>query len=100
MVDNIRNSFVIREGVGRSQSAGGDFVTEIQVSSTKASKVRWDWIELSGLVMVVPAGCNLEMADIMVLMVNNHIMGEVPLPCPHPYNGLSSVAEYHALEIP
>jgi len=84
MLCNIKNSFAIIEGVGGSQSAGGDLVTEMQVSSTKASKVLWALIELSGLVMVVPAGSSLEMADIMVLMVNNHIMGEAPLPCPHP----------------
>jgi len=35
-------------------------------------------------VMVVPAGSSLEMADIIVLMVNSHMMGEAPLPCPHP----------------
>ena len=57
------------------------------MSSTKASKVRRAVTELSGLVMVVPAGCNREMAEIMVLIVNSNIMGEAPLPCPHPYNG-------------
>jgi len=50
--------------------------------------------------MVVPAGCNLETAERILLIVNNQIMGEAPLPCPHPYSGLSTLDEYQAFEMP
>lgn len=86
--------------MGCSQFGGGEEVTEMQVSSTKASKLRLAAIGPDGLKSLAPGLKSRVVADKIVLLANSQIIGEAPLPCPHSWRGLVGVDVYQELEMP